>query len=456
MILFVAAAAAADAPPPAAELLQQAKAHRRAGRVAEAITTARQAVEAHRSIVGNDSPELSPSLDALASDLTRGGKREDALAIRREILRIATKVYGEKHFKVRTAKHYVAVAEAVGALTPEEYVEFRHALDRFSDACRSLEQEHDQKACQVLLELLPFFSDKCGTACEESRSIRGVVAIRLTGPDRNAVVADLVARDLKSVRIALGVTHPDYAKEVLLLAHAYTELGKQEECEKVCREVIDACHAQGCEDAATTGYLQAILFVAYTRAGRLEDADRVSLQYIDICRNAKEPDPMMLAKALEMAAFVASHKRDTERTIQYLEEAVSIQDSAGQRTIELATLKQSLGRAYWVQDDDEKAKRVLKQAVELFQATGGSKLSDARLARAALGAVYHETREFREAIPLLRETYLQEKKLHGVTNRSTRKFRDLLVDSLRHCGQNDEADELLREPRPFVVPAAAP
>jgi tetratricopeptide (TPR) repeat protein len=319
-----------------------------------------------------------------------------------------------------------------------------------------LEREHDQQACKVIKELLPYFSDKCGPASEHSRGIRGVLAIRLTGPDRHTVLAELLSKDLKAVRIALGITHPDYIQEATILAGTYVELGESEKCEKICREVIDACRSQGCEDARTTGYLQAILVMAYARAGRLEDADQVALQYVDICRKAKDLDPMILAKALELAAFVASHQRDIERMSQYLEEVVSIQDSAGQRTVELAKLKASLGRAYRLQDEHEKAKRVLKEAVELFQATGETKLSDARLARAALGVVYRETGSHRDAIPFLKEAYLHEKKTFGVTHEATRKVRDLLVDSLRKCGQNDEADGLLHEPRPFVVPAAAP
>ena len=176
--LFIAtiahAAEAPSVPPRVAELLQEAKAHVKQRRLDDAIRSSEQAVEAHRSIVGNDDPELSRTLSRHASHLTGGGRREDALAIRREILRIASKAYGEGHFKVRSARLDLAVAEAVNAFTAEEYADFLDNLARFNQAFESLEQEHDQEACRVVRELLPYFSDKCGPACDHSRSIRTV------------------------------------------------------------------------------------------------------------------------------------------------------------------------------------------------------------------------------------------------------------------------------------------
>jgi hypothetical protein len=137
--------------------------------------------------------------------------------------------------------------------------------------------------------------------------------------------------------------------------------------------------------------------------------------------------------------------------------AAEIENSPEGRPLRLALLQQRLGICHFNMNSWDEAEPVLKSSSQIFTRLAGP--GDPRTLRSErfLADIYVKTERWTEAEALLKPIYLLTIARTGRDSEESRQVRAARVSTLRALGKLDEADELLREPRPFLAqPTDAP
>ena len=191
-------------------------------------------------------------------------------------------------------------------------------------------------------------------------------------------------------------------------------------------------------------------------SGQLEAAEETANRLVSYAKQHSNSDPSQYASALEVKGKVAILQKKLDVAVDVMNQAIEIQSSPDGEPLELAELQGHVGAIYLSQRRLAEAEPLLLNASQVFRRLAGSSDERAVEMTVRLAEVYLLTERPAEAEKLLKRVHATRIFQSGRDSAEARHVRDLRVTALRAMEKNAEADELLREPRPFVVPAAAP
>jgi len=425
------------------------------GNLTEAQQRLREAVSLQRAATGRGSAELIPILDRLAVVQAAIHDRLAVVETRREIRKLLVDAHGQQHHRVRTAEHTLKVAEAVAALSDQDYALVEASRAKLKDGIKQIANLNTLEGSRLLNEAYDELKSKCGATCLECRLIRETQHALFRAMERSDVVLEVARRDEDVIRATFGADSPEYAALLCTICMAEFEVSQFEAAERDTIAAIRILKATDDGDSDLRESMLKMLSVRYSKTDRLAEAESLAVEQRELA-DRRAPGTVDQAEAMKLQAALALRRKDFNRAIELLAAAIQIMEKNGEHGVDLAFLQQQLGGAFQDIRRLKEAEPMLKAALETYRNERGVSDPQTILVSRRMAKLHVEQEQWESAVDLLKPLYRLVRSRLGADNAHTVEFRDLLVQSLRALKRDAEADELLREPRPFVVPAAGP
>ena len=355
-----------------AELFQTlGNVYRKMGHLELAEPLIRKALDARRSGVGMDHPDVAESIGTLGELLSEKGEMEQGELLARQALDIATRSLPKKHPRLAAAH------EALGAVLirrgryDDAFVELEQAL-----AVRESASSHRElMECLGQLANAHFYAGNY----EQSDSIN--------------------LRILEMARERLGENHPRYATSLMNLAGSRIWLGYPEEAEKLYREALQINLDYHGREHPTVASNLSLLGTALAELDREEEARGLMTEALEITEQVYGPDHNEVALVLNKLArldmsqgLLDGAERGFRRELQIYRRTYGdehVRTAAGWSNVASTQYRRKLYA------DSETS---MRRAVETFAAALKPDHVDLAIARIKLGQLLVAREQYDEAI----------------------------------------------------------
>ncbi len=156
---------------------------------------------------------------------------------------------------------------------------------------------------------------------------------------------------------------------------------------------------------------------AYLEMGRSFDAAEQQLRAIAILESQDQGDPLQLAMSLtKLASIKMAWREDQEAEQLLLRAEAALAPLAGRTRFAVGSALQELGAAFKNLEQLDKAERLLRQAMQVFEATTGEGHLQRSMVRLQLANVELDREEFASALALMEQTFDEIKDRLGPDN----------------------------------------
>ncbi len=385
-----------------------------------ALRSARAAVDARRSALGEQDPGTLSSLEALASVLRSQGKYAEAEPLAREVLDGRRTILGEDHPEtLSTLSLLGSLLHAQGKLAEAEPLLRRS----YAGLREKLGADHPETLTAIdglglllwtqgkLVEAEPLYREaiaslrkRLGDDHPDTVGTINDLALLLQAQGKAAEAEPLFREALAAHRRKLGDDHPDTLLSINNLAGCIYDLGQITEAETLVREAVAGSRAKLGDDHPRTLAAIQSLSTMLRDQGRLEEAE-------PLCREVLERS---------RRTFGEDHPNTLTST-----------DS-------LASLFQSQGKA-------GEAEPLFRKALEGRRRVLGEDHPDTFRSMNNLAVFLELQRRFDEAEPLYREALAGKTKKLGEDHPDTLTSMNNLARMLRVQGRLEESEPLYRK-----------
>jgi CHAT domain-containing protein/tetratricopeptide (TPR) repeat protein len=354
----------------------------RAGKFAEAVPLAQQALAIARRSLRPDDPNLAALLNNLAALYEEQGRYADAEPLHKRSLAIKEKAFGANHPDVALSLNNLAVLyKTEGRYTDAEPLFKRSLVIRE----KVLGADHSDVA--LSLNNLAAVYDDQGRYADAEPLYRRALAIRekALGPDHPSVAtvlnnlaavykelgryADaepLYRRSLAIREKALGPDHPDVAVSLNNLAALYDDQGRYADAEPLYRRSLAIREKALGPDHPSVATLLNNLAAVYRELGRYADAEPLYRRSLAIREKALGPDHPDIAFALNnLALLYAEQRRFADAEPLYRRSLAISEKTLGPNHPTVATLLNNLADLYAAQDRYADALPLVQRTIAL-------------------------------------------------------------------------------------------
>jgi tetratricopeptide (TPR) repeat protein len=327
-----------------------------AGKLAEAIAAVEKGLAIEREVFGPVHQDVADSLGWLTGLHEQREDFESARKARKEVVDIATRLYGRENWRATDARLALANLELKAKLTPEQRQRLRAAV------------------------------------ADNQR----VLALFGQGKYREAV--PLAERLAEQRKLLLGEKHPDYATSLNNLALLYKEMGdyvKAEPLYNQARDIFKQALGEGHPDYASSLNNLAAL---YNLMGDYAKAEPLYLQARDIYKEALGEQHPSYAISLNNLAALYWAMGDFAKAEPLYRQARDIRKEAlGERHPDYAASLNNLALLYMATDDYDRAEPLYRRARDIFKQALGEGHPDYATTLNNLAVLYYAMGDYAKA-----------------------------------------------------------
>jgi tetratricopeptide (TPR) repeat protein len=431
----------------------------RAGKFAEAVPLAQQALAIYEKALGPDHPDVAQALNNLATLYYNQGRTAEAEPLYKRSLAIREKALGPDHPDVAQALNNLALLyKQQGRYAEAE------PLHKRSLAIREKALGPDHPDVAGSLNNLAALYDDQGRYAEAEPLYKRALAIRekALGPDhpdvahslnnlaalydnqgRYAEVEPLYKRSLAIREKALGPDHPDVALALNNLAALYDKQGRTAEAEPLHKRalaVFEKALGPDHRDVATALNSLASL---YDDQGRYAEAEPLLKRALAIYEKALGPDHPDVALSLNnLAALYDDQGRYAEAEPLYKRSLAIKEKALGPDHPAVARALNNLALLYKEQGRKADAEPVYKRALAIDEKALGPDHPDVAQSLNNLAALYDDQGRYAEAEPLYKRALAIREKALGPDHPAVALALNNLAALYRDQGRNAEAEPL--------------
>ena len=419
----------------AQDLYKRSTALTRAGKYAEALPLAQQALASAEKALGPDHPELVFPLIQLATLYGKQNRYADAEAASKRALALSEKAFAPGDPRVAASLSNLAI--------------IYHDEGRFSEAEPLLKRtlgiyeaingdSHD--TAQSLNNLAAVYDAEGRYAEAEALHKRAlVIGEKLFGDDnpelvytlnnlallyfnrgRYADAEQLYRRALAIDEKALGPDHPLVGRLLANLAPVYEEQGRYAKAEPLLRRALQIAETAAGPDHSSVAFPLNNLALLYRKQGRYADAEPLYERSLAILEKTFGPDNDQVATALNNLANLRSNQGRYADAEPLLKRAVAIHEKMlGPDHASVATAVNNLAMLYFNEEKYADAEPLIKRTLAIYEKAIGSESPAVGLALNNLANLYQRQRRYAEAEPLYQRSITLREKVSGANHRDT-------------------------------------
>ena len=308
-----------------------------------ALGLARQAIplqektrDYYLSTSGMDHPDTLTAMNNLANSYDDAGRRDEALNLRKEVLRLSRKVLGSEHPFTLGAMGNLAKSDdeigrrdealklreevlvLFGKVKGPEHPDTLIAMTSLAISYSTAGRQDD--ALKLRLEVLSLSGKVLGPEHPDTLRAMLNLALSYTEADRKDEALKLQGEVLALSRKVLGPEHPDTLKAMNNLALAARAAGRRDEALKLQEELLPLRHKLlGPEHPDTLGAMTN-LAISYGESGRLPEAVALQEQSLAIKRRVLPPNHPFLGIAIQNMANLHQKSGRKDEALKLREE----------------------------------------------------------------------------------------------------------------------------------------
>ena len=392
----------------------------RRGRSAEAIPLAREVLDVRRRFLGDASPFVARSADALAMLYHTQGDFARAEPLYLRALAIRKRVPGENHPDYATSLNNLAM--------------LYHR------------QGDDARAEPLVEQALEITQKTLGENHPDYATGLSNLALMYEAQGDYAESGRLLARALEIRKRVLTENHPDYADSLGNLGAMYDRQGDYARAEplmrQACKILVKALGENHPRFAAALNNLAEI----YRSQGDYDRAETLHLKAIEIRRQALGVDHPDYAASLNNLAELYWERRDYARAESLFRQAAEIVKNAlGENHPNFAKSLGNLAGVYREQGDYAQAEPLYRKANEIIELALGEDHPERAIGLNNLALLYQTQGDYARAEPLLRQAADINKKALGEHHPEYARSLNNLAVLYRDQGDFGRAETLLRQ-----------
>ena len=396
-------------------ILCSAKAH-----YSDAEKHFRRALDIDRGTLGQDHPDLTPSLNNLGLLLKTTNRLSEAEPHLREALRIARGTAGDDH--------------------PDLVYPLNNLAQTLQDLNSLTEAE------QLMRESLCIASASFGEDHPKIAVCLSNLAQLLLSTSRLTESEPLMRDALRIVRAVFGDHHPQTATQLNNLAGLYLDSGRLTEAEPLFREALCIDLATYGSDHPDVGRDLNNLAQVLKKTERLSEAEPLFRESLRIARVTYKGKHPIVAKALNNLAFLLQSMNRVSEAKSLFREALSIdRANLGQDHPDLAESLRNLATLLHDGMCFSEAEQLIREALRIDRATFGENHEKVASHLNNLAQSIKATKRFAEAEPLMLEALSIDRAVLGDNHPDVARDLNNLGRLLHETNRLSEAEPLFLE-----------
>jgi CHAT domain-containing protein len=361
---------------------------RRAGKVQEALSLARESAALHRKLFGEEHVYTAVTYQALAKLLDAQAKYAEAETYHRRALAICRRVQGEEH--PDTAGAYDAVA--TNLYTQGKYTEAGPLFQR----CLALR-------CQVL-----------GDEHRATVEARNNVAANLAAQDKYAEAEPLFRQALTFCRQRLGEAHPDTIRSIENLAFNLNAQGKYAEAEALHRTALALNRRRVGDEHADMAISYSNLALNLNAQGKYAEAEPLFRRALAISRKVSGEEHPDTARGCDnLALNLYDQGMFTEAEALARQSLAICRKVLGEEHRDTASSYNNVAMSLYGQGKFAEAEPILRQVLALDRKVRGEEHPHTAVSYNNLADDLEAQGKYAEAEPLYRTALALRRKLLG-------------------------------------------
>lgn len=394
-----------------------------AGRYAEAIPLAEEALVILREQLGDRDLEVAVYAENLAVLYEIDDRNEAAATLYEEVLAIFTERLGEQDIDVAyslenlarvnaTLGHYQEAEKLHLRSLPvlrdqlgNQHLDVATSLNNFAEVYRQLGRYGEAEA--LLKESLSIFRSQLGESHPEVASGQNNLAVLYLNQGRYPEAESLLQQSIVHQREQLGSRHPDVALSLNNLAEVYRVQGRYDEAETRYREAYDIWREVYGEEHPDVALSLTNLAALYRDQGLYTEAASLFQDALEIWRKHFGDRHPNVALSLNNLGLLYTAQGRYEEAELLQQEALSImRESLGDNHPSVALSLNNLATLYLYQDETERVEPLLTEAIEILRGQLGDRHPDVATSLVNLAELYTSQERYAEAEPLYQESLL--------------------------------------------------
>jgi CHAT domain-containing protein/predicted component of type VI protein secretion system len=379
-------------------LVREAEELRGQGKYAEALERATRALSLARQVRGDESPEAAQALARVAELHELSGDFKPAVQTRQQVLRLRTKLDGEKHWRTGDARRALAFAEKLAGLKEELRAKVVGALRKEQEALRLDQQGKYAEAERKATEVLETFQELSRQDCAEAARVWHLLGrARLARHDARGA-REAIERAVGMRRAVLEKVHPDLGRSIYNLGIVHDDLREYaaakksyEEALAIDRKAMPQDHPDIARSLTQLGNVQ-LQLREYAAAKKSHE------EALAIFRNALPQDHPYIARSLSNLGIVQLRLREYGAAKKSHEEALAIfRNALPQDLPAIATSLNNLGIVQHFLREYTAAKKSYEEAMAIYRKALPQDHPDIAWSLDILGAVQFNLGEYAAA-----------------------------------------------------------
>ncbi len=401
-------------------LFQKVSALREEGKYAEALSVAKEFVEATKAGYGPESRNYAVSLNNLAWFYDRTGDRAKAAQLCEQALAILKKTLGENH-----PNYIMALNNLAGLYEHMGQHDKAAPLHEQALAIRKKAQgENDPNYAASLNDLAREYED-AGNFAKAEPLFQQALAIRKKVPGEN---------------------HPDYALSLNNLAGLYRDLGEYAKAEPLCRQAVAVQkNALGENDFGYALYLNNLAEL-YKLMGEYAKAKPLYQQALAVTKKAKGENDLFYAGCLNNLAGLHKFMGEYALAEPLYRQVLAIQTKArGENHPSCAAYLNNLAGLYECLGEYAKAEPLYLKALAIYKEAPGENDLGCAVYLNNLAGLYESMHEYAKAKPLYLKALAIQKNALGENHPGYALSLNNLAGLYESMGEYAEAEPLCRQ-----------
>jgi tetratricopeptide (TPR) repeat protein len=430
------------------------------GKTTEAVPLAQTMVKIRSRVQGEKHPDTASSLNNLALLYQSQGKYAQAEPLFRDALKIDREVLGEKH--PHTALSLNNLAELLWSQGKYAEAEplYRDAL-KINREVQGEKHPHTAGGLNNLAELLrsqgkyaeaePLFRDALkikrevlGEKHSSTAATLSALALLYRSQGKYTEAEPLFRDALKIYREVLGEKHPHTAVSLNNLAGLYYVQGRYAEAEPLYRDALKIRREVLGEKHPNTADSLSGLGTMYYSQGKYAEAEALYRDAVKIYREALgEKHPFTAASLTNLALLYQSQGKYAEAEPLYRDALKIRREVLGEKHSDTAHTLSWLALLYQSQGRYAEAEPLCCEAVKIYREALGEKHRDTAASVNSLAFLYQSEGKFAEAEPLFRDALKIRREVLGEKHPDTANSLNNLAGVFMCQGKYAEAEPLL-------------
>ena len=402
-----------------ASLVEESRQLRKAGKFAQAIAIAKEALDLSEKALGPDHPSTATSLDELARLYRSIGNYSNAEPLFQRVLNIREKTLGPDH--------------------TDTAISLNNLAGLYSD------MGNYAKAEPLLLRALKIQEKAFGSDhTEPATSLNNLAELyRKTGDYIKA--EPLYQRALGTFEKMRGSEHPDTATILNNLALLYSEMGEYAKAEPLYQRALKIREKGLGPDHPNTATSLNNLALLYSEMGKYAKAEPLYQRALEIGEKGLGPDHPDIATRLNNLALLYDYMGEYAKAEPLFQRALKISEKAlGPNHPGTATQLSNLSRLYQDMGDYAKAVPLAQRALEIREKALGPDHSDTGGSVNNLAWLYKDMGDYARAEPLYQRALKIREKALGPDHPNTALILSGLGELYGKMGDHAKAEAFYR------------